>query len=73
MRKGEKVDGIDRGLFCHARRRVVGEERPSKSRARRAADDAWMGAVRYDRTSPPAAPESDFSLGQSATAVGALP
>jgi len=31
------------------------------------------GAVRYDRASPPAAPESDFSLGQSATAVGALP
>jgi hypothetical protein len=44
----EKVGGIDRGVFCHPRRRVVGEERPSKSRARRAADDAWMGAVRYD-------------------------
>jgi hypothetical protein len=44
----EKVGAIDRGVFCHPRRRVVGEERPSKRRARRAADDAWMGAVRYD-------------------------
>jgi imidazolonepropionase-like amidohydrolase len=31
------------------------------------------GALRYDRANPPAAPESDFSLGQSATALGALP
>jgi imidazolonepropionase-like amidohydrolase len=31
------------------------------------------GAVRYDRAHPPATPESDFSLGQSATAAGALP
>jgi hypothetical protein len=47
-RHHEKAGGIDRGVFCHSRRRVVGEERPSKRRARRAADDAWMGAVRYD-------------------------
>ncbi len=47
-RNADKVDGVDRGLFCHARRRVVGEERASKRKARRAADDAWMGAVRYD-------------------------
>jgi len=40
--------GIDRGTFCHSRRRVVGEERTSKAKALRAADDAWMGAVRYD-------------------------
>jgi hypothetical protein len=39
---------IDHGAFCHARRRVVGEEQPSKRKAQRAADDAWMGAVRYD-------------------------
>lgn len=39
---------IDHGTFCHSRRRVVGDERPSKAKARRAADDAWMGAVRYD-------------------------
>jgi hypothetical protein len=39
---------VDRGAFCHTRRRVVGEERPSKDKALRAADDAWMGAVRYD-------------------------
>jgi hypothetical protein len=39
---------IDHGLFCHARRRVIGEERPSKAKAERAADNAWMGAVRYD-------------------------
>jgi imidazolonepropionase-like amidohydrolase len=31
------------------------------------------GAPRYDRTRPPPAPESDFSLGQSAPAVGARP
>jgi imidazolonepropionase-like amidohydrolase len=31
------------------------------------------GALRYDRAHPPAAPDSDFSLGQPATAVGALP
>jgi hypothetical protein len=39
---------VDRGTFCHSRRRVVGEERSSKAKALRAADDAWMGAVRYD-------------------------
>jgi hypothetical protein len=39
---------VDRGTFCHNRRRVVGEERPSKEKALRASDDAWMGAVRYD-------------------------
>jgi imidazolonepropionase-like amidohydrolase len=31
------------------------------------------GALRYDRAHPPAVPDSDFSLGQSAPAVGALP
>jgi hypothetical protein len=41
-------DDVDHGAFCHHRRRVVGEERTSKAKARRAADDAWMGAVRYD-------------------------
>jgi hypothetical protein len=39
---------VDRGAFCQPRRRVVGIERTSKAQARRAADDAWMGAVRYD-------------------------
>jgi hypothetical protein len=39
---------IDHGLVCHARRRVVGEERPSRAKAQRAADNAWMGSVRYD-------------------------
>ena len=39
---------IDHGLQCHARRRVVGEERSSRARAERAADNAWMGSVRYD-------------------------
>jgi hypothetical protein len=39
---------IDHGLICHARRRVVGEERPSRAKAQRAADNAWMGSVRYD-------------------------
>jgi len=31
------------------------------------------GALRYDRARPPARPESDFDLGQSAAAAGALP
>jgi hypothetical protein len=39
---------IDHGLQCQARRRVVGEERPSRAKAQRAADNAWMGSVRYD-------------------------
>lgn len=39
---------IDHGLFCHARRRVVGEERNTRAKAQRASDNAWMGAVRYD-------------------------
>jgi hypothetical protein len=39
---------IDHGLFCHARRRVIGEERPTRVKAQRAADNAWMGSVRYD-------------------------
>jgi hypothetical protein len=39
---------IDHGLQCHARRRVIGEEKSSRARAQRAADNAWMGSVRYD-------------------------
>src|SRR5262245_21151508 len=39
---------VDRGAFCQLRRRVVGVEKTSRAQARRAADDAWMGAVRYD-------------------------
>jgi imidazolonepropionase-like amidohydrolase len=31
------------------------------------------GALRFDRAHPPATPDSDFSLGQSASAAGALP
>lgn len=34
--------------ICHDRRRVVGDERPSQDDARRAAENGWMGAVRYD-------------------------
>lgn len=34
--------------LCHPRRRVVGEERTSREHAQQAADDAWMGEVRYD-------------------------
>jgi hypothetical protein len=39
---------VDRGLFCHPRRRVVGTEQKTREKARFAADDAWMGAMRYD-------------------------
>lgn len=39
---------VDRGAVCQLRRRVVGVEKTSRAQARRAADDAWMGAVRYD-------------------------
>ena len=35
-------------MVCHARRRVIGEERPTRVKAQRAADNAWMGSVRYD-------------------------
>jgi hypothetical protein len=38
----------DTSTACHARRRVVGDERPSQDDARRAAENGWMGAVRYD-------------------------
>jgi hypothetical protein len=38
----------DNTTVCHARRRVVGDERPSQDDARRAAENGWMGAVRYD-------------------------
>jgi hypothetical protein len=38
----------ERGVICHTRRRVVGEERSSKEKALKAAESAWMGAVRYD-------------------------
>lgn len=39
---------VDRGVFCHPRRRVVGTEQKTKEKARYAADDAWMGTIRYD-------------------------
>lgn len=39
---------VDRGAFCHPRRRVVGTEQKTREKARFAADDAWMGAIRYD-------------------------
>jgi hypothetical protein len=39
---------VDRGAFCHPRRRVVGTEEKTKEKAHYAADDAWMGAIRYD-------------------------
>lgn len=39
---------IDHGLHCQARRRVVGEERATRAKAQRAADNSWMGSVRYD-------------------------
>ncbi len=38
----------DHTTVCHDRRRVVGDERPSQDDARRAAENGWMGAVRYD-------------------------
>jgi hypothetical protein len=38
----------DNTTVCHGRRRVVGDERPSQDDARRAAENGWMGAVRYD-------------------------
>ena len=38
----------DSTIVCHPRRRVVGEERPTRDDAQRAAENAWMGNVRYD-------------------------
>ena len=48
VRPGVRSEGRDVSLTCHARRRVVGEERPSRADAQRAAENAWMGSVRYD-------------------------
>jgi hypothetical protein len=45
---GRSRERIDPGLQCHARRRVVGEEKSSRAKAERAADNAWMGSVRFD-------------------------
>ena len=39
---------INRGIVCQPRRRVVGIEETSRRKAQKSADDAWMGAVRYD-------------------------
>jgi hypothetical protein len=39
---------INRGVVCQPRRRVVGIEQTSRKKAQKSADDAWMGAVRYD-------------------------
>jgi hypothetical protein len=39
---------VDRGAFCQPRRRVVGTEQKTREKARFAADDSWMGSVRYD-------------------------
>jgi hypothetical protein len=36
------------GVLCHPRRRVIGDERSSQEQARTAAENAWMGSVRYD-------------------------
>lgn len=44
----ESRERIEPGLLCHAKRRVVGEEQPSKADAQRAAENAWMGSIRYD-------------------------
>jgi len=48
VRPGVRSEGRDVSLTCHARRRVVGEERPSRADAQRAAENAWMGSVRYE-------------------------
>lgn len=48
LRPGVRTQERDLGLMCHARRRVVGEERASRADAQRAAENAWMGSVRYD-------------------------
>lgn len=41
-------EGIGQAPLCHPKRRVVGEERGTKAGAQKSADEAWMGAVRYD-------------------------
>ena len=38
----------DSTIICHPRRRVVGDERPSRDDAQRAAENSWMGSIRYD-------------------------
>ena len=49
-RNGTNATGADRqiGPVCQPRRRVVGDEYPSRLRALKNAERAWTGAVRYD-------------------------
>ena len=46
--RGKGYDDTAPGVACHPRRRVVGDEKPSREQAEAAADHAWMGSVRYD-------------------------
>jgi hypothetical protein len=39
---------FEHAQLCHPRRRVVGDERPSREEAQTAAGHAWMGSIRYD-------------------------
>jgi hypothetical protein len=48
VRPGARGEERDSSVLCHSRRRVVGEERASRADAQRAAENAWMGSVRYD-------------------------
>jgi hypothetical protein len=45
--RGERGE-LDRGVICHPRRRIVGDERSSREKAQQTAESAWRGAVRYD-------------------------
>jgi hypothetical protein len=45
---GGRVEHAGPSVVCHPRRRVIGEEQPSTEQAQQAAEQAWMGSVRYD-------------------------
>jgi hypothetical protein len=45
---GGGVEHAGPSVVCHPKRRVIGEEQPSTEQAQQAAEQAWMGAVRYD-------------------------
>ena len=45
---GGGVEHAGPTVVCHPRRRVIGEEQPSTEQAQLSAEQAWMGAVRYD-------------------------
>lgn len=45
---GGRVEYTGPSVVCHPKRRVIGEEQATTEQAQFSAEQAWMGAVRYD-------------------------